>query len=878
MIDIFNIKKKIGNIIRFLFMLSLAGAFITQSVLAFNIYSDSIPQYNSNPNISLNVWNDWASTGNINDDLVFSDFSNNGDVVENGGAIMLVELSNTFTNLYEVNLNNYYSSSDNLGKIRYNNNYCGSTSCYIGLSMTSYGQYAQESINTLNYICDELDGSPYISHTTLNVVQKQNNFYLAKFSWSNMLNVYSSGTSKSDGIVLKDISCGNQVGYKTSETLIKSYTTTKQFDKFTLTDTKILNGGTITPKLKYLGTEYSFNNGIVNLVIPQGASFELKYYINGNGVNTPQLSNINLVSQNTAETPNTEMFYTLNGGTKTSICVSELNCQLNLTAQENANSIVIELEDENGVTSVTKNFVVDTTEGTQTNNIPGTIETYTFTGLQINISETNPKTCLFNVNEGTNFTCSTSSVTFPVAGNNTFNIFLEDLAGNTNNYNYNVYVNPKHSLKFTDISSSIINNYTLDGVEMNGIYLFNTFDYGFGNHTLTFLRDGFVTTEFKLVISNTSNINTTIQVPKASLFFELKDLSTKQLINTTMTFELSGKSFSKTTTSNGTIKLVDNMLKGDYTVLVVDPSNKYESKEFYFTFDGRSAINKVGYFLELNGNDTGYVTIQAKDFDGGSLKYKRVFAKQLDAEKQEYIMVQEAKTAGDGTAEIKVILEKAFYIFCIELDSGNVCSEAARIKITENGKIIPLAKETYIKTDKSIYEKVRTSLDTFDYDLETQILTAKVLIDNHGQEEGNICFKIVKIDSLNNREELTPYCKILDSLSIDKTYQFQSNNTYEWYSYISQDTGESPLFKRTLNETPGFWEMFAELSLKWILLLVLGIVGISSLFWADSILPVLLINLVDVVLLWTYFDDIVSPEASSAVFVMILLSAWVIKE
>lgn len=834
--------------------------------------------YYNTSQITINMFNDWVSTSEINDDLEFSDFTNTGNSNENSGNIELIFLSETFTDLYNQNLLNLRVTSNTaqLGDIYfYKTDACYSNACFIVTDVSGYGDPINYATQTLNEVCEQLFDKPYLSHTTLQDTQRADAMYYYGFSGNDGIEYLTSSSTVRDMTHVKDITCG-QGGYATTETLTKTYIATSNYDTFSLSDNKNLNGGSISAKLILNGIEYDPNSLPNGFNVLAGETITLKYYITGNGVTTPQLNNINFQMSNSNEIPQVEMFYNLNNQGRVSVG-NHTNYNLDLTLSDNAHSIEFALVDENGETTLTKSFIVDTTKPVITSNIANEVNSYSFNTNNSLCSDSNLATCKIEINNQNLNLNDITSITSTLNGNISYLITAIDLAGNSETFNGITFINPKHQITFKDANNVILTDFTINNVNYNNKYEFYTYDFGLGNHTLSFLKDGFVTTEFNLVLTPTNKINKTISVPKASLSFELRDLNTKQLINKKINIELSGKSFAKTSTTNGTLKIVDNMLKGDYTVLLVDSTNRYESKELYFTFDGISAVKKVAYFLDLNSSDTGYIIIEGKDYDGSALKYKNIIAKQLDSEQQKYIQVQESKTDGGGKAEVKVLLEKAFYIFCI-VDTENLCSEPARIKITENGKTIPLVRQTSLKVEKNIYNNVRLSLNKFDSNNTEFKLNTKVLISNPNQETGDLCFEINKRSELGVLTNYTPSCKSLDSFSFEKSYQFQDNNTYIWKVYVLQNGIKYPYFQKTLNSEVGFWELIKDVGLTWIFLIVLAMIGVASLFYVDSIPVVLLINVGIVISLWTWFNDVVSPESSSVIFVIILIAAWVLKE
>lgn len=601
-------QRKMKNIFKKIMFVIMITMFVKNG-LAFDIYSDELSGFYNQSEFNVNVWNDWIANGNLNDDLSFANFTNSGFSNLNGAYIELNINEETF------DINSLYpymvtSNTAALGDIYFQQvDLCQSSNnrCTVALSGVAVTGTPEES---LGFVCDQLVEGDYISHTESYILERYDTKYQFDAEFLG-LKVISTSSSDQYHYIAETVTCGDGT-YDTSDILIKSYNTTKEYNKFTISDTQILNGGTITPKIKYGGVEYSFTSGVLNLVIPTNSNFELKYYITGNTTHTPQLSDINLNAIDTTEDPDTEMFYILNGGLETNICANQLNCSLNFTGQNGINSIQFLLVDNFGNDTIMKNFTIDLiTPIINISNITESESYVTTWNNFFNYSDINIDSCYLIV-ENTSQNCL--SYEFLENGYQLIDIYVNDSAGNIENQNFTLFVNPYQYFYFEDPASNPITNFTLDGIPYDEYAAIKVHDYGIGPHNLTFTRYGYANTNVIFNLDLTSKYNLTTEVQISLLYITLYDVDNLNLINQTVEIDLIGESFAGSfITTNGSIIITNITELPDIYELNIR-SLDYEDLNYYFQHTGYAAVN-LNLYLQ-NTSDTIPIKYVIKDSFG----------------------------------------------------------------------------------------------------------------------------------------------------------------------------------------------------------------------------------------------------------------------
>ena len=542
------------------------------------------------------------------------------------------------------------------------------------------------------------------------------NFDISTCSYDSFLDVSSQDTTpnglcfNSDGSEMYVLGYANMgvfqynldSDYLISGYLSKNYTSTSILNKFNLFDNRTLNGQSITSKLYFNGTEYNLNSSDLGLEIPDNSNFELRYYFTGTTTQTPQLSDINFKAINTNDPTLVEMFYSLNGASVISLG-NTTNTTFELIGVEELNDINFSLNSNLGSSTLNETFNIDTTNPIINNNILSEYNSYSIVGFNSSCTDINLVFCNISLNSQ-NVALNTSSFTFSENGNISYTIIAEDLAGNTINEYGIILVNPTQYIYFNNVDASeLITNFTIDSNLYSTVFDFNVYDYGLGNHTFTFSKDGFKSANFTIELNINSQINTTIDIVLARIIINLYNDNTKELItNNSFSLQLSGPAGYIFGSAGTLFNISDSIFAGTYTGLI--SSIDYESKEIFFTYTAQELKELDIYFIPLNLTNLGFVTIQAYKADNTPYKYISTYAKQWFAGESVYKKVQETKTGGDGTAELKIILEDYIYQFCIYTEeTGETCTDDEIIKTTENGQVIPITEEKRITTHQGIW-------------------------------------------------------------------------------------------------------------------------------------------------------------------------------
>lgn len=532
-------------------------------IYAFNIQSidfDDLPltptiqtniqDYYNSQNISIQLNNSWTSTGDLNEDLVFSDFTNTN-----------LELNGNFIQLKSI-LNNYNSV----------------TGALIG--KTAY--FINGGITTANQVCIELGGTR-VSHTTKNAGTTTQWFY--SDSWTS----YSSSE-----LVIDSITCN--MNYYSTGNLIKTFILTKDLNQFSLTDIKNLNSQTLTSKLIYNNTEFNFNeSGILNLNVSSGSTIQLKYYFFSNGLNTPQLSDINFKGTNINKIPQIQMSYILDEEEKI-IIGNHTNYNLFLNfLSEGSHSIIFEAVDENGQTNTTANFTIDLTNPAINIFNTSEINSYLINWTQhFNYSDTNLDSCQVTVE---NLTQNCSNYNFAENGNQTIQIDVNDSAGNSVTDSYIQLVNPNQYFRIYDTARALyVENYSFGNYNSSDEYVtIPLYDLGLGNHSLQFSKFGYNQENFKFNFNLTSVLNQTFNGTAVTITIKVYDESSP---TTQLNFNLSMNNISNYTQYLNQLnfeKYYNEILTGNLTFTA--ESFGYSLRKVFTELNPYSTVSHIIYLL-----------------------------------------------------------------------------------------------------------------------------------------------------------------------------------------------------------------------------------------------------------------------------------------
>ncbi len=160
-----------------------------------------------------------------------------------------------------------------------------------------------------------------------------------------------------------------------------------------------------------------------------------------------------------------------------------------------------------------------------TNNSITNVYNLSFASI-INVTDDNPFSCLVTTDEGNVTNCNSTFYNWTTNGNHTFNVSVNDSAGNNARIlNNRVFVDPAFTVFFLN-DSTIVNNFTVNGTTYANSFNGTVYTYGLGNQTFLFQKAGFNDLNFSLLLNETfSVLNQTIILDPAFINFELKDVS-----------------------------------------------------------------------------------------------------------------------------------------------------------------------------------------------------------------------------------------------------------------------------------------------------------------------------------------------------------------
>lgn len=382
-------------------------------------------------------------------------------------------------------------------------------------------------------------------------------------------------------------------------------------------------------------------------------------------------------------TSNTNMSYFLDGGSETSICLNCNSTTLNLNSlSDGLHEIIFSSTTGAGQENTTANFTIDTQ--TPTINVFNTSEIssyYVDWTTKFNYSDTNLDTCYIIV-ENSSQNCS--SYTFSENGDQLIQIYVNDSAGNSNNVNFTLPVDPIQYFYFEDYLGSPLTNFTFGGTTYSDYAAFSVFDLGYGNYTYEFVKIGYQITNVSFSLNSTSDINLTTAIGINTISVNIYDRSTETLINQSVTINLIGDpdnteefagSFS---TNNGTI-VIDNISEIPGTYKLELSSSGYSNNEYYFTHTGFEAKEINIYLIQSNLTYPIKYIVQSVDKDPQVFCIFKV--KQYFISSNDYLVVDMGRTNSLG----QVIFDLEYdinYQYVIECDDQTQTEPGQKITET----------------------------------------------------------------------------------------------------------------------------------------------------------------------------------------------------
>lgn len=467
-----------------------------------------------------------------------------------------------------------------------------------------------------------------------------------------------------------------------------------------------------------------------------------------------------LIEVNTTETNFT---YSLNGGTTTLVNSNSSTLSFSNLVQ-NVNNLTINSENFT--------FIFDNVTPLLNLNSNLLSETYTvnFNNL-INYSDSNLDSCLV-FTQGINFSCN-SNYTYSYNGNQSFNVTVSDLAGNSiSNLNNILPIDPLFYVYFTNSTGGLIENFDVNGTTYNKYFSENIYDYGLGSHTFLFEKLGFNSTLFTLSFNTTSNINQTFSVPGAKLIFTFINIDDGSFIESegTTTINLIGDEYSTTvSTTNRNYTLQSLEITNDtYQVIVSNPN--YEAVNTLFSYTNQEVLEFNLYMTPTNLSDVADLIIEVQDKEGNVQKGITTQQYIWDTTLLESVLVNQKVTDTGGQTSYKVILDTRRYDFCAIYQGTQFCETDQVININ-TAKVV-------VQIDTSILEE-SSATNIYDVDFPYS-LTNTTISENVSR---------VQFSYVNDQQDVDLY--IIEI--------YESVNGSESKIYNDNSTSHSGLLKTDLN-------------------------------------------------------------------------------
>lgn len=413
-----------------------------------------------------------------------------------------------------------------------------------------------------------------------------------------------------------------------------------------------------------------FNNGIT----PAPSTTPLLTYDNINLINDSFFNttlvnvalNISQVNSNT----NINTSYFINNGSTTVTAQIGTNTQ-NVTGVINFSlgdaQYKVWFRSENNETNVTsENFTITIDTINPVLNISGNLSSRTYTinwSNFINFSDVNVDTCTIDTDESTT-NCANSSYTWINNGNHTFNVTLNDSAGNTiNSINNIFFVNPNQFFRFNFTNGTQITDFTFAGRSFVDVATIPLYDFGIGNQTFLFDKFGLGETNISVNFNLTSAINLTTVIELATIQIFIFDRETEALINiTTTTVTLVATVGANGTTSTGLINFSSlNFISEAYQIIA--SNDFYNTESVFFNFNNEELLTVNIFMLNSTSPDAGTINLIVKD--SNSLFIQRALCSALEwrPAQSAFISVAQGITNINGQIILNIEIGTKIYKF-----------------------------------------------------------------------------------------------------------------------------------------------------------------------------------------------------------------------
>jgi len=287
----------------------------------------------------------------------------------------------------------------------------------------------------------------------------------------------------------------------------------------------------------------------------------------------------------------------------------------------------------------------------------------------IECNDLNLSYCIVTTDEGNSFSFTNTSYTFETNGNHTYNVTAVDIHGNMNiSLNNIIYINPTIYIYFDNPPGTPLQDILIDNVLYSDYYSFNLSDISGNlpyNHTFEFSKDGYVSTNNTLLLTNNVSSNITYDADLVIIYIKVYDFydnSLQLIFNLTMT-NLSN-SYSEVNVLDG--EFAYNITPHDDVEFILSGIG-YSTAKLYNTILGNSIINLTAFLTPANSTDVvsffvkelgtetplNNVNIEVQQLQNGS--FVTIVMAQSDDNGQSYVEI-------DITKDYKFVFSKDNYV------------------------------------------------------------------------------------------------------------------------------------------------------------------------------------------------------------------------
>jgi len=591
------------------------------------------------------------------------------------------------------------------------------------------------------------------------------------------------------------------------------------------------------------------------------------------------------VTINTSDTNNnTNISYSLNGGNWTQFVTNNLTGSLQLTnlSDGNYNISFFAWNNETNISTGNYTFTIDTTPPNIVNLIPSEINSYQFLADYFSCSDDNIETCKINidgqeVSQGTNITLTHN-------GYLSYTITATDLAGNINNVTGILFVNPYMTFKFYDIENDIyVSNYSFGGFHTDDEVLqIKIYDLGLGEKTLSFEKLGYVSTDFTLTLTNTSNINTTYNVIPARIEFYVYDDVTNQLItNQTIYLDIIGDVSLRTNTTDGIFNITSIVIPSQYQAKVT--TDNYISTEKTFTFNANEILKSNFYLIPVNYSLAGYVEIVTYNSDNTYASDVTVTASKWVPDSSSFIETFRTRSNPNGVAIIPIILEDELYRFCALYDTGEVCFPEGSIgqsfSRAQNGERIPILQDiSFPVVPKDFINLQFTLLDSTVSNYSNDYIEYNISyswVTNDGSDatvchllEKNLNFTTTLVTSFN--------CTTTSSGTFTHRFLLNSSYNYKFTAYqLNNDGSKTNLYIENIYGNENFFNILDKFNISIFIKILIVAVMVGVIPFIKYPLLIVTDVIIVVLLMWQYIiPQSIGIRTVGAIIVMAVITLW----